>query len=140
MVARLFIGVPESININQQNRLFRFLKTSCFYFLENTQGCLGRSQYCKIDFSSDYGPETKGAKKCYRTYICLFFREDYRILKLRVIYRCTRSSFNVQNVRSILVPPHFVCSGDSTKQIIILKTKIKPVSINAAANCNEHIL
>ena len=43
-------------------------------------------------------------------------------------------------IQSILVPPHFVCSGDGTWQIVILKTKIKPVSLNAAANCNKHIL
>ena len=38
------------------------------------------------------------------------------------------------------MPPHFVCSRDGTRQIVILKAKIKPVSINAAANCNEHIV
>ena len=36
--------------------------------------------------------------------------------------------------------PHFVCSDNETRQIVIRKTKLKPVSINAAANCNEHIL
>ena len=38
------------------------------------------------------------------------------------------------------MPPLFVCSGDGTGQIVIPKTKIKPVSINVAANCDEHIL
>ena len=38
------------------------------------------------------------------------------------------------------MPPNFVCSGDGTRQIVNLKTKIRPVSINAAANCNEYIL
>ena len=34
---------------------------------------------------------------------------------------------------------NLVCSRDITKQIVILKIKVKPVSINAAANCNEQI-
>ena len=38
-----------------------------------------------------------------------------------------------------LVHLNFVYSGDVTKQIVILKKKFKPVSINAAANYNEHI-
>ena len=37
------------------------------------------------------------------------------------------------------MPPHFAYYGDGTRQIIILKTKIKPVSLNAALNCNELI-
>ena len=38
------------------------------------------------------------------------------------------------------MPPHFVCSGDGTRQIVILKTKIKPVSIKATAKYDEDIL
>ena len=47
-------------------------------------------------------------------------------------------SFNVQKFS--LISCSFVCFGKGTRQVVILKTKIKPVSINAAANCNEHIL
>ena len=35
---------------------------------------------------------------------------------------------------------HFVCSGNGTRQIVILEIKIKPVSVNAAANSSEYIV
>ena len=51
---------------------FVFKRPAVFVFLEHTQGCLGRSHCCiYTDFSSDYGPETKRAKKRYRTYMSL---------------------------------------------------------------------
>ena len=38
-------------------------------------------------------------------------------------------------------PPGFgTPAGDGNRQIVILKTKIKPARINAAINCHEHIL
>ena len=68
-----------------------------------------------------------------------FFRHDYRILKLRMICRGTRSVLICKSL-FYFCAPHFLCSINCTKQIVILKTKIQPVSINPAANCNEHIL
>ena len=70
---------------------------------------------------------------------CLFFRHDHRILKLRIICRDTRSVFMCKS-SVYFCAPHLVCSGNGTRRIVILKTKIKPVSINAAASCNVHIL
>ena len=40
------MGVSESRNVDQQNRLFRFLNDQLF-FLEYTQGCLGRTHSCR---------------------------------------------------------------------------------------------
>ena len=70
---------------------------------------------------------------------CRFFGHDSKILKSRIICRRTRSALMCKSL-VYLVPSHFVYSGDGARQIVILKTKIKPVSINAAANCNKHVL
>ena len=65
-----------------------------------------------------------------------FVRHDDRSLKLRLI--CLRTRLVLMCKSSVdFRALHFVCSGNGTRQILILKTKIKPVSINAAANCNE---
>ena len=52
----------------------------------------------------------------------------------RAYFAAVEDQFQCAKVQSILVPPHFVCSGDGTRQIVILKTKIKLVSINVAIN------
>ena len=92
----------------------------------------------QINFSSDYGREEKELGNDTKlTY--LFFWHDYRILKSRIICIGTRSVL-ISKSSVYFHAPHFVCSGNSTRQIVILKTKIKPVSINAASNCNEHIV
>ena len=69
---------------------------------------------------------------------CLFFGHDYRIFKLRIICRGTRSVLICKSLVYFRAP-HFVCSGNGTRQIVILKRKIKPVSINAAVNCEEQL-
>ena len=139
MVACLFMGVSLSRNADQQNRLFCFLKDHCFCFFRAHSRLFGSQSRLQINFSSDYGLQTKGTKKCYRTYgMCLCFRHDYRILELRVICRGTRSALICKS-SVYFHAPHFVCSGNGTRKIVILKTKSMPVSINAAANCNEHI-
>ena len=66
---------------------------------------------------------------------CFVFRHGYRILKLHIIGSRRRSVLMCK--QSILVPPHFVCSGDGTSQIVFSKQKL---SINTAAYCNKHIL
>ena len=68
---------------------------------------------------------------------CLFFRHDYRILKLHIICSRTRSV--------VMYKSSVYSSGPSLRllwrrQIVILKIKIKSFRINAAANRNEHIL
>ena len=70
---------------------------------------------------------------------CLVFRHDYRILKLRMIFRSTRSVLMCKSSVYFRYPL-LICFGNGTRQIVILKAKIKPVSINAAANRNEHSL
>ena len=49
-------------------------------------------------------------------YVSLFFRHEYRIVKVTHIGSRTRSEdqFLYPKVQSTLVPPHYVCSGDGT--------------------------
>ena len=54
-----------------------------------------------IDFSSDYWPQTKRAKKRCRPYF-------------KIAYNCSRKEQKISFYELILVPPHFVCSGDGT--------------------------
>ena len=109
-----------------------------FFFFRAHSRLFGSQSRLQINFSSDYGPETKGTKKPYLTCMSLF-RHDYRILKLRIICRGTKSVLICKS-SVYFRAPYFVCCGNGTRQIVILKTKIMPVSINAAANCNEHIV
>ena len=62
-VAHVLVGVSERRNVDQQNRLFHFEKTSCFCFLRAHSRLFRSCSLLQIDFSSDYGPKTKGAKK-----------------------------------------------------------------------------
>ena len=113
--------VVWSRNADQQTRLFRFLKASCFCLFKTYSRLFGSQSRLQINFPSDYGPETKGTKKRYRTYLSVF-RHDHRILKLLLICRGTRSVL-MRRSSVYFCHPHFVCSGNGTRRIVILKTK-----------------
>ena len=140
LVARLFMGVSLIRNVDQQNCLFRFSKDQLFLFYRAHSRLFGSQSRLQINFQVNMDRKQKELRNV-TGFTCLFFRHDYRILKLRIICRGTTTrSVLVCKSSVYLRAPHFVCSGDGARQIIIFKTKIKQVSINAAANCNEHIV
>ena len=98
-VVCLFIyDVSESRN-DQQNRLFRFLKDQLLFFL--TRSTLFRSQsLLRIDFSTITGRKQKEPKNVTGR-VCLFFRHDCRILKLRILVICCRTK-SVLNSKSLV--------------------------------------
>ena len=76
----------------------------------------------QIDFPSDYGPQTKRAKKRFRPYTSLFLDLNTEFFKLRIICSPTRfeDQFEYETVQYILVlpyfrlvSPHFAFSGGS---------------------------
>ena len=68
----------------------------------------------------------------------VFFRHSYKILKLRIICSLTRPVLMCKN-SVYFSAPSLRLLWRRYWQIVVLKTNIKTGSMNAAANCNEHI-
>ena len=124
----------------QTNKIVYFVcyKTSCFCFFGAHSRLFGLQSLLQINFSSDCGWKRKELRNV-TGLTCLLSRHDYKILKLRIICKGTKSLLICKS-SVYFCAHHFVCSGNGIRHIVILKTKIKPVSINADANCNEPIL
>ena len=91
VVARLFKGVSGSRDVVLQNRLFRFFKkTAVFVFRSTLKVFLGRSHCCRLIFQEIMNHKQQELRKAIGL-ICLFFRHEYRTLKLRIIYCRARS-------------------------------------------------
>ena len=60
-------------NEGQQNHLFCCLKDQLFLFFRAHSSLFRLQSLLQIDFSSDYGLEKNWAKKCYQTYMSLFY-------------------------------------------------------------------
>ena len=70
-----------------------------------------------MDFSSDYGPQKKQAKKRYWFY----FKIAHTCIRTRPEDQFLYANFSAPPY-FWLVPPHFVCSGDGTGMLFTVYT------------------